>query len=143
MDATAQKIERSIDIDAPAEVVWRIVSEPGWWVNSGTLVAHKIEDLGDGTHRVTDPTHGSFVITTVALEPPHYAAFRWHPTAPDDPATLSEFFVEGREQGGVSLRVVESGFEDLPADKLPAFLRENTAGWQTELEAVRVAAEAR
>lgn len=140
MTSTAEKIERTVEIDASASTVWRIVSEPGWWVNGGELVEHTIEDLGDGTCRVNDPTHGDFVITVVALEEPRYAAFRWRPTGPDDPSTLIEFFVEERAGGGVALRVVESGFEDLPADKLPGFLADNTAGWEAELALALAAA---
>jgi uncharacterized protein YndB with AHSA1/START domain len=143
MSTVQTTIEREIVIDASVERVWGIVSEPGWWVNSGTLVDHRIEDLGEGTHLIHDPEHGEFRIITVELNPPRYAAFRWQPTGPDDPATLTEFWIDDRSDGGVSLRVVESGFDDLPADKLHAFVKDNSQGWEFELAVARTAAEAR
>ena len=141
MDTTTRTIDRSVEIDAPAERVWTIISEPGWWVNDGHLTPHEIEDLGDGTCRFTDPAHGTFVITTVALDAPRHAAFRWHPTDPDDPSTLTEFWITESDGGGVVLRVVESDFDALPAEKREAFLRGNTAGWEAELLVARRAAE--
>ena len=141
MSAVQTTIERDIAINASAETVWGIVSEPGWWVNSGSLVDHRIEDLGEGAHLIHDPGHGEFRITTVELNPPRYAAFRWQPTGPDDPATLTEFWIDDRSDGGVSLRVVESGFDDLPADKLHAFVKDNSQGWEFELAVARTAAE--
>ena len=29
------RIDRSIEIDAPAERVWDLVTRPGWWINEG------------------------------------------------------------------------------------------------------------
>ena len=63
MTDTTDRIERQIDIDAPAERVWRLVSEPGWWINNGTIVEHKIERVGD-LDIVHDPDHGEFPIRT-------------------------------------------------------------------------------
>ena len=31
------RIDRSIDIDAPAARVWSLVSRPWWWINEGTV----------------------------------------------------------------------------------------------------------
>jgi len=141
MSTKQANIERSIIIQASAETVWGIVSEPGWWVNSGALVEHRIEERGDGVQVVHDPDHGAFTFTTVALDPPRYASFRWHPREPDEPATLTEFWIEDLTEGGVSLRVVESGFEGMRADKLHAILTENALGWELELDVARSAAE--
>jgi uncharacterized protein YndB with AHSA1/START domain len=140
MTTTQTTIERSVDIDAPATTVWRIISEPGWWVNDGALTPHRIEPAGDDVWIVHDPTHGPFRITTVALEEPRYAAFRWHPTAPDDPSTLTEFRIEPRASG-VTLTVVESDFDSLVGDARHAFLRDNTEGWELELGLAKRAAE--
>jgi uncharacterized protein YndB with AHSA1/START domain len=133
------RIERQIDIDAPAERVWDLVSEPGWYINDGTIVDHRIEHEGD-VAVVHDPTHGAFRIRTVELDPPRYAAFRWlsaDPT-PDggEASTLVQFWVDERPRG-VTVRVVESGFGSLGGTEEDRRRRvaENTEGWETELAA--------
>ena len=41
----------------------------------------------------------------------------------------------------MTLRVVESGLENVPESEREAYLRENIQGWETELAAARTAAE--
>ena len=147
MDATANetigtdRIERSVTIGATPERVWQIVSEPGWWINGGTLRPHRIEDAGDGTSVVHDEEHGAFRIRTERLDPPRYAAFRWIGREDEKGAgTLTEFWVEDAADG-VTLRVVESGLENVPESERVEYLRDNTQGWETELAAARTTAE--
>ena len=129
-------IERSIDIDAPAERVWTLVCEPGWWINEGAYRPHEIEHR-DGIDHVTDEKWGTFPILTQKLDPPHYAAFRWMEqgaTDQDGPGTTTEFWIDERA-GGVTLRVRESGFESLDksAQERRRHIDENTEGWEKEL----------
>ncbi|MBE2998533.1 SRPBCC domain-containing protein [Nocardiopsis sp. HNM0947] len=128
-------VERHVDIDAPPERVWELLTRPGWFVNDGEIVAHEVEDLGEGAYLVTDPVHGSFRIEEVRLEPHTRAVFRWHRgTGPDDPATQVEFRLAERP-GGVRLTVVESGLEALGVDRR---LRQGQEqGWTEELEVAR------
>jgi uncharacterized protein YndB with AHSA1/START domain len=139
------RIERSVRIAATAEHVWRIVSEPGWWINDGHLTAHRIDDRGDGTVVVHDPTHGAWHLGVERLDRPRYAAFRWLGRQGDDGRveganTLTEFWIE-EEPDGVTLRVVESGFDAIPPAERQAYVLQNTSGWETELAAARSAAE--
>ena len=138
---TTDRIERSITIAAPAERVWSIVSEPGWWINEGTIRPHRIDDAGDGVVVVHDETHGAFRIRTERLDPPRYAAFRWLGREDEKGVgTLTEFWVEDTD-GGVTLRVVESGLENVPESEREAYLRDNTQGWEVELAAAQSAAQ--
>ena len=146
---TTDRIERTIEIDAPAERVWTLVSEPGWWINNGVIVEHKIEHLGDDLDVVHDPDHGQFPIRTERLDPPRYAAFRWMADREDrtgaGPSTLTEFWIEDRAGGeGVTLRVVESGFStlDITAEERRKRVEENTEGWEQELAAAKTFVEA-
>ena len=134
----AHAIEKSIDIDASAEELWPLVSEPGWWINDGEHVEHVVDRRDDGIVTVTDPVHGAFPLVVVEERPPRHVAFRWlartDSPSVDGPGTLVEFWVEDRD-GGVTLRVRESGFESLEetgADLLKT-VADNTDGWETEL----------
>lgn len=133
-----ENVERSIAISAGLERVWDLVTRPGWWINDGEVTDHRIERAGD-VARVHDPAHGEFEIRTVTLTPRTYAAFRWRSDgvtrSVDGPSTLVEFWLDDRGDGTVTVRVVESGFEALPA---PEEARsENDKGWQQELDALR------
>jgi uncharacterized protein YndB with AHSA1/START domain len=141
------RIERQIDIDAPADKVWGLISRPGWWINQGTIVDQQVERRGE-LDIVTHPEHGEFAIRTITLDRPGYAAFRWVPTASGktteaDQSTLTEFWIEGRD-GGVVLKVVESGFASLGASEAErrTMIDGNTEGWAVEVEAARAYLEA-
>ena len=132
-------IERQIDIDASAQRVWELVSEPGWWVNDGDIVPHEISR--DGTvATVTDPKHGTCRISVLELDPPRYARFGWLAGAADvdDEETTIEFWVT-ETASGVQLRVRETGFDDLPVsdEQRAAMYADNLQGWQLELAAAQ------
>jgi uncharacterized protein YndB with AHSA1/START domain len=140
-DMDQDAIERSIDIDAPPERVWDLISIPGWWINEGEYREHVIEHV-DGIDLVTDPVHGVFAIVTQKLDAPRYAAFRWlddrDHRSPDAPGTTTEFWIDDRENG-VTLRVRESGFMSLgkSQEEVRKRIDDNTEGWAKELEVAR------
>ena len=136
MSTDYDRIEREITIEAPAQRVWDLVSEPGWYINEERITEHRIDRDGDLV-TVTDPTHGRFVFRIVTLDEPRYAAFRWHIDADDldSSSTLVEFWITPAPSG-VVLRVVESGFAALDepeADRRSRF-DDHTGGWALELE---------
>jgi len=138
------RIERQIDIEAPVDRVWALVSEPGWWVGDGDPSTRHVSRHG-GVVVVAFPPHGRFPVVSVTSEPPGYAAFR----GGDDPdvvpaegnSTLVEFFLT-EQDGGTRLRVVESGFAALyrPAER-QAWIDDNTAGWEMQLGVAKRDAE--
>jgi len=135
------RIEREIAIDAPASKVWDLISEPGWYVNDQRITEHRIEHDGDLV-TVHDPKHGEFTFRVVELDEPRYAAFRWYADAknPSAGTTFVEFWITERD-GGVTLKVAESGFASLDepeADRRARF-DDHTAGWRIELELARAA----
>ena len=133
-------IERTVEINAPAERVWDLVAEPGWDINDGAIVAHRIDRDGDLSY-VHDEKHGRFAFATVSLDRPRYAAFRWldNPDAADSASTLVEFTITALAADSVTLTVVESGFASLPGSALDRRRRweENTEGWTLELGLAR------
>ncbi|PYE12165.1 uncharacterized protein YndB with AHSA1/START domain [Williamsia limnetica] len=136
MTETFDRIEKQIDIDAGAERVWSLISEPGWYINDKTITEHRIERSGD-VDIVHDPVHGAFAFRTVTLDPPKYAAFRWiaDPDKTDGPSTLVEFWIDETGSNSVVLKVVESGFASLPGDAAERRKKfdDNTEGWTIEL----------
>jgi uncharacterized protein YndB with AHSA1/START domain len=148
LTGSIDRIEQQIDIEATAQRVWELISTPGWWINDGAIIEHRV-DQRESHVVVHDPVHGEFVLRIEALESPRYAAYRWFSDASaaayGDPAldgssTLVEFWIEERDGGGVTLRVAESGFEglDRTAEERRKMFDENTEGWTIELAAARV-----
>lgn len=146
-DVITDAIEDTIEIDAAAEQVWQLISEPGWWINDGSYREHLIEQR-DGLVIVTDATHGAFPIATVSTDEPRYVAFRWlsdrESPNPDGAGTTTEFWIDDRP-GGVTLRVRESGFAGLPGEQAEILkqIDGNTSGWRTELAVAKTTVEER
>lgn len=140
------RIARQIDIDAPADRVWDLVVRPGWYINDGAVDAEPDLHYEGDVAVVRHPSLGEFRFRTVELDKPRYAAFRWIGTpvrGESAPATLVEFWIDERGGGGVTLRVVESGFAGL-ADDPAVWLKEregNDHGWLVELEAAKTFVE--
>ena len=146
------RIERSIEIAAPLDRVWAIVSVPGWWINDGAIVEHRIDrdEAEPDIVVVHDEDAGRFRVRVVELDEPHHAAFRWlggytddHATPGDEGTSLVEFSLTSSGPT-VTVRVVESGFADLPVsdERKRAAVDDNTDGWIEELAALRDTVEA-
>lgn len=140
------RIERSIDIDASAERVWSLVTRPGWYVNTGTVDEDPQLSREGDLDVLTHPEYGVFRFSTEKLDEPAYAAFRWIGEPNDDqaePSTLVEFWIDERAGGGVTLRVVESGFSRLGKDRAEWLKQreENVEGWEKELAAAKTYVE--
>ncbi len=139
-------IERSIDIVAPLDRVWDLVTEPGWWVPSDTPV-EPVRSPGHVVLRESEKW-GRFPVEVVDLRPRTYAAFRWSSAFPGGDlaagrTTLIEFTLDPIDEG-VRVSVVESGFAALEAtDEVKASsLGTNTDGWGQELASLQRRAEA-
>ncbi len=135
------RLEREILIEAPIELVWRLVGEPGWWIGDGDRDGQTITRDRD-LIMVDDPRHGRWAVQTVSSQAPHHVSYRSVPApdhAPDQTldlgaSTLLEFLLA--EHGiGTRLRVVESGFASLPvsAEARAAKIEGNVKVWQVQL----------
>ncbi len=65
------RIDLRAIVDASVEQAWVFVSEPGWYINEGSLADHEITWNG-AEATVVDLDHGSFVLHREAVDPPLY-----------------------------------------------------------------------
>lgn len=144
------RIEKSIDIAAPPERVWRALTDHEEF---GTWFRVKLEGpfvLGETSlGRITYPgyEHVKWEAQVVAMDAPRLFAFTWHPYAVDpdqdysaEPQIRVEFRLEPAGEG-TRLTVVESGFDALPAERRDEALRSNTRGWEEQMKNVKAHVE--
>jgi uncharacterized protein YndB with AHSA1/START domain len=126
-------IERDILIEAPAEVVWRTITEPSqltqWFADQVDLViepgAHGYLGFGD---------QGGPVVVEV-VDPPRRLSFRWNFPAGEEPgpgnSQLVEFTLTPEGDGWTRLRVTESGHElrAWPQAEKQRYADEHREGW--------------
>ncbi|MCE4025213.1 SRPBCC domain-containing protein [Microbacterium sp. Au-Mic1] len=135
-DDESYTVTRSISIAAPAEKVWRAITEPehlSRWFGLTVLDA-----AGAGT--MTFDGHGAVPIRVESVDAPRSVSYRWSndnaldrlPVELDEEnSTVFRFTLEP-EGEGTRLTVVESGFERTsdPLSNLDSHRR----GWDAELD---------
>lgn len=140
------RIEKSVDLDAPIERVWHALTdheEFGQWFRvklDGPFV------IGEPTTgRMTYPgyEHVKWESVTERMDAPHLFVFTW--PLPDDPhaetyAGSPRMRVEFRLESmgtGTRVTVIESGFEAIPADRRAEALRQNEGGWEEQMRNIK------
>ena len=141
--STTDRIEKTIDLKAPAARVWRALTEHrefGEWFRvklEGPFVTGK-KTRG----RITYPGYEHLVleVTVEKMEPERLFSFHWHPYAIDpkvdyskEKPTLVEFRLE-KTAGGTRLTVTESGFDAIPAARRDEAFRMNSGGWAEQMK---------
>jgi uncharacterized protein YndB with AHSA1/START domain len=151
------RIDKEVLLRAPLERVWRAISDAdefGRWFGvrfDGPFVAGASvtgvmtpTTVDDEVAKSQEPYAGqSDTWQIVAVEPQRRLAFRWHPFAVEpgadyshEPTTLVEFTLS-ETSDGVLLRIVESGFGAIPADRRASAFEANSEGWAAQTELVR------
>lgn len=134
-------ITREIDIEAPPEVVWAIITEArhlaGWFSDEA-----EIDLRPGGAMLLTWHGHGAYHARVETAEPPVTFAFRWVLRDGQDPAPGGSTLVVMTltpTNAGTRLRVVESGFSDLswPEHERAGYASQNASGWIRELDELR------
>jgi uncharacterized protein YndB with AHSA1/START domain len=139
----SDRIEKVIDLRAPVSRVWRALTdhqEFGAWFRvrlDGPFVPGQVS-----RGHITYPgyEHVRWEAVVQAIEPERRFSFTWHPYAVDpkadygqEPPTLVEFTLEPIPTG-TRLRIVESGFDRLPAHRRDEAFRMNEGGWSAQAE---------
>jgi uncharacterized protein YndB with AHSA1/START domain len=130
-------VTREIVIDASAERVWAIVTEAqhlaGWFSDEA-----EIDLRPGGAMLLTWHGHGSYRGRVETVEEPRTFAFRWLRREDADGSTLVVMTLTP-EGESTRLKVVESGFADLPwpEQERARHAGENHVGWGVELDELR------
>ena len=134
-------ITREIEIDAPLDVVWGIVTEArhlaGWFSDEA-----EIDLRPGGAMLLTWHDQGVYRARVEKVEPPRTFAFRWvlrdgvEPVPGGSTLVVLTLTPTG---AGTQLRVVESGFSDLswPEHERARYADQNANGWIKELDELR------
>jgi uncharacterized protein YndB with AHSA1/START domain len=137
------RIEKKILLKAPRARVWRALTDAkefGEWFRAkfdGNFAVGK-----PITGKITYPgyEHLTMEVTVARMDAEELFSFRWHPYAVDpkhdyssEPMTLVEFRLQETEDGTL-LTVVESGFDQVPAERRDEAFRMNDGGWTAQLK---------
>jgi uncharacterized protein YndB with AHSA1/START domain len=139
----SDRIEKTIEIEAPVSRVWHALTdhrEFGKWFRVALEGPFAAGEVARGHITYPGYEHLRFEAAVQRIEPERLFSFTWHPyaVAPDrdyskEPATLVEFTLQ-KIQRGTLLRVVESGFDKLPAERRAEAYRMNESGWRQQLD---------
>jgi uncharacterized protein YndB with AHSA1/START domain len=141
--SSTDRIEKRVLLKAPRSRVWRAITDHAEF---GSWFGMKLEGpfaAGKSVRgKVTIPKyeHLTLELAVERIEPERLFSYRWHPGATDpkadysqEPMTLVEFRLADAE-GGTSLEIIESGFDELPAARRSAAFRGNEGGWTSQVK---------
>jgi uncharacterized protein YndB with AHSA1/START domain len=144
------RIEKQIELKAPVSRVWRALTDHkqfGEWFRVRIDGPFVVGEVSTGNMTWPGYEHLKWEVVVHAMEPEHYFSFTWHPYANDPKVNYSQEIptvVEFRLEeivGGTLLRVVESGFDKIPAARRAEAFRKNYGGWTQQLENIRIYVE--
>lgn len=137
------RIEKQILLHAPRSRVWRALADAkefGAWfrVELQGAFAPGARIRGKVTHPGYE--HLVFELQVDRMEPERLFSWRWHPAAIErgvdyskEPTTLVVFTLEDQGRDTL-LKVVESGFDGIPAERRAQAYRMNEGGWAAQMQ---------
>ena len=151
--AVSDRIEKQVLLKAPLSRVWQALTnskEFGTWFGvtfDGPFVAGSpvwgtvtMTKMDDEVAKHQKPYEGMrFQVFVERIEPELLFSFRWNPSGADvnfdaakDPMTLVTFTLQEMPDG-VLLRVIESGFDKVSAERRAKAFTENEQGWAMQM----------
>ncbi len=138
------KIEKTIDLKAPVERVWRALTdhkEFGEWFRVALERPFVVGETTAGNITYEGHEHMRLEARVKTMDRNKLFAYSWCPVADQDgngllggPETLVEFKLEAIESG-TRLTIVESGFSVLTDDEQRAqAFRQNSEGWEIQTQ---------
>ena len=139
----SDRIEKTVEMKAPVSRVWRALTdfrEFGTWFRVQLGGPFKPGQVSRGQMTYPGYEHLKWEAVVQKMEPERLFSFTWHPYAIDpktdytgEPQTLVEFTLE-KTATGTRLRVVESGFDKVPASRRAEAFRMNDGGWAQQMQ---------
>lgn len=129
-------IERNIWINAPRERVWKAVTDAEqltqWYA---TQFAWDIPVLEVGG-KIKFHNSATEVLNAVieVLDPPQQFSVRWDGEPPYTPNGVLTTFLLEEENGGTRVRLIETGYENMPESERQAWLEQIGSGYGMSLE---------
>jgi uncharacterized protein YndB with AHSA1/START domain len=147
VNSPTDRIDRQILLKAPRSRVWRALAnaaEFGRWF--GVALDGGVFTVGQrvrGHVTYTGYEHVIFEVVIERVEPERCLSWRWHPATIErdvdysqEPTTLVVFELQEAD-GGTLLRVVESGFDNLPPQRRLEAFRMNSGGWDEQMQSIK------
>lgn len=144
------RIEKTIEMNAPVERVWRALTDPaefGTWFRVEIETGFAVGQVARGHITYPGYEHLVWEATVVAMDAPRLFSFTWRPHAVDptvdyskEPPTLVEFHLTPTA-AGTKLVVTESGFDKVPAHRREEAFRGNTRGWEIQVQNIKTYVE--
>ena len=144
MSVSTDRIEKEILLKAPQSRVWQALAnaeEFGQWFRADFKGAHFVAgQFTQGKLLYPGYEHLTLSVLVESIEPERRLCLRWHPYAIDpaqdfsqEPMTLIEFTMQA-VAAGTLLRVVESGFDQIPLSRRHEAFRMNSDGWAAQMK---------
>jgi len=150
------RIEKHVTLRAPRERVWKALTDArqfGIWFGveldgpfvAGQRITGRIvpTQVDPATAAAQEPYRNLPVAWTVEqIEPMTLFSFRWHPFAIEpgvdysgEPTTLVSFEL-GESPAGTTLRITETGFDQIPLARRARAFAANDGGWSKQAELI-------
>lgn len=135
-------IEKQIEIKAPVSRVWRAITDYrqfGQWFRVHLEGPFVVGQSTGGTITWPGYEHLRMDVVVQKIEPETHFSYTWHPYAIDPSMDYSQetptlvTFTLMPTATGTLLKIVESGFENIPAERYADAFRMNDKGWAQQL----------
>jgi len=146
----ANRIDRTIDVNAPPDKVWRVLTtakDVAAWFQM--KVEGEIAAGADVWMTTTNPAYAGqrFKVRIKELTPPRRFVWEWHPGAVDPAVDYSKeacttvTFTLEPSGTGTRLTVSETGFDAISRERRAKVYQDNTQGWATVIVWIQKYAE--
>ena len=146
MDSTtSDRIEKQVRLPHPRSMVWRALTDSqefGAWFGAVFTEPFAAGARVKGRITIKGYEHMTMDLTIERMEPERVFSWRWHPggakpgeSFEHEPRTLVVFELEEVPEGTL-LKVVETGFDQIPLARRATAFKDNEGGWTGQMKAI-------